>query len=191
MADKQVQNELFAFRPGKGKHFRFFLGKLKKFSPEEKKFFELAMPEEAERCKSFFSPFKFVSPFRSDKSLNERPGEYFRPVEAGDQPQTYPQWKVQTDFRKLNWRQRKRMRRKVIYILPIGPFPDFMEKTVKDSKYTFFEIIERFVGLYFLGMSVTILEPVGIRDLKCKTRIHHITRQEQVFIGGKVVSLFL
>ena len=175
MADKQRDHGSFPMRGsvrGKKEHFRFLMGKQKKLSTEENNFFELTIQGKSEESSnSLFSSFKSDSPSSGD---------------AHEQPQTFPQWKVQTDFRRLNWRQRKRMQQKIIYILPIGPFPDFVNTAVKGSKWTLFELIKQFVGLYFVGMAVQTLEPVDIRDLKCKTRVHHLTKQRQVLIGGKV-----
>ena len=142
------------------------------------------MPQEADKCSCFFPPF--------EKYLNMVPGNQngLHVIEAGDQPQTFPEWKVQTDFRKLHWRQMKRMRRRIIYILPIGPFPDFVNDRVNERSWTLFEIIQRFVAVFFLGMVVKVLEPVNIFDLKCKTRTHHLTKQQQVFIGGRYLYRF-
>ena len=98
--------------------------------------------------------------------------------------QTFPEWKVQTDFRKLRFHQRKRLKQKVVYLQPIGPFPASVYRTVDGLNCALFQLLQSFMTAFFHGMAVRLLQTIMVGKLGCRTRIHADTKKMQLLVGG-------
>ncbi len=72
--------------------------------------------------------------------------------------QTFNMWKAPLD---LNWKFRRMKKRRNIALQPLDEFPDFVfELCVKGEVVTFFEFLQKFTSIYFLGFGVALLEPL-------------------------------
>jgi len=140
---------------------RALTGKLKRFNEGLRRLFELALVS-PDRC--LFESF-------TGDPLDRR------------EIQTYSEWKVQTCFRNLNRRQKKRSKRRIIYILPVGPFPVALWKPVEGMEISMFELIANFLAIFFRGMSVKMMDQILITELNCKWRIHGVTGKLQVLVS--------
>ena len=151
--------------PLKNADYRALLGRLCRFHPGVRHLFQLAvLPYD----KSSLFP-TFIG-----RSLDRR------------EVQTYPEWKVQTSFRNLNLRRRKRSKHSTIYILPIGPFPATLRKTSLDGmEISIFELMEDFVGVFFNGMSIKLMDEVNVTQVSCKSRFHAVTGKLQLLVTGE------
>ena len=101
--------------------------------------------------------------------------------------QTYPEWKVQMCFRSLRKHHRKRSRQKIIYILPVGPFPKILRMPIERGSVSTFELIRRFVSCYFFGMTVKFLEEIAVTKVNCKQRFHPVTGKLQLLVTGQSI----
>ena len=91
--------------------------------------------------------------------------------------QTYRKWKSTMD---VNFRLRLlRGHRSVIYIQPIGTFPDFVVAG------GFFELLRSYAQAFFHGMTVRLLEtlPAAEGDWGVRSRTHAVTGQRQILVG--------
>lgn len=149
---------------------RALTGKLKRFNEGLRRLFELALVS-PDRCPSLFESF-------TGDPLDRR------------EIQTYSEWKVQTCFRNLNRRQKKRSKRRIIYILPVGPFPVALWKPVEGMEISMFELIANFLAIFFRGMSVKMMDQILISELNCKWRIHGVTGKLQVLVSGRQRCFF-
>ena len=107
---------------------RALIGKLKRFNNGVRRFFELA-----------------TSPTASSQNLFE---EFTGDPLDRREIQTYPQWKVQTSFRNLNRRHRKRSKQREIYILPIGPFPQVLWRPLPGMEISTFDLIVNIAAVF-------------------------------------------
>ncbi|XP_022797839.1 archaemetzincin-2-like [Stylophora pistillata] len=96
--------------------------------------------------------------------------------------QTYPEWKVQTCFRNLRKHHRKRSRQRIIYILPVRPFPKVLRTPVEHGSVSIFELIRRFVSCFFFGMTVVYLDEIPVTKVNCKQRFHPDTGKLQLLV---------
>lgn len=148
---------------------RALIGKLKRFGGGMRRLFELALlPPDSSQ--SLFGAF-------TSEPLDRR------------EIQTYCEWKVQTCFRNLNRGQRKRTKRRIIYILPIGPFPEALLEPFPEMDMTLFELIANFVGIFFQGMKAKLVDKVNFIDINCRQRIHAVTGKLQLLVSGEQVGL--
>lgn len=144
---------------------RAVIGKLKRFDEGIRRLFEQAiMPQ--------------------DSSQNLFEGFTGEPLDRRE-IQTYSEWKVQGCFRNLSRRQRKRTKQRIIYILPIGPFPEAIWKPVEGMETSVFQLIANFVGIFFLGMRVKIMDQILVTEMNCKRRIHAVTGKLQLLVSGR------
>ncbi|KAK3718285.1 hypothetical protein QZH41_010095, partial [Actinostola sp. cb2023] len=144
---------------------RVLLGDLRHCETRSRRLFELALPSSASKCGEFFPPFDTEA------------------AKLAKLHQTFPQWKIQKDFQKLHYRQRKRIRQKRIYMLPIGPFPDFVSAKIPCLKSSLFELLCKFVSNFYLGFEVELLDVVNVNEIQCKTRIHGGTGTRQILVA--------
>ena len=82
--------------------------------------------------------------------------------------QTYPEWKVQMCFRNLRKHHRKRYRQRILYILPVSPFPKGLRIPIEYGSVPTFELIKSFVSCYFFGMTVKFLDEIAVTKVNCK-----------------------
>jgi hypothetical protein len=150
---------------------RILLGDMRHINPTVRRLYELALPENLSKCGNFFAPYE-TTPEQFEKLRFER--------------QTFSQWKVQREFQKLHYRQRTRMKRKRIYILPIGSFPNFVLEKIPGLAISLFEVLCNFVSVFYLGFSVEMLNVVDLNEISCKTRVHPGTGKLQILVGGKI-----
>ena len=144
---------------------RAVIGKVKRFDEGIRRLFEQAtMPQ--------------------DSSQNLFEGFTGEPLDRRE-IQTYSEWKVQGCFRNLSRRQRKRSKQRIIYILPIGPFPEATWKPVEGMETSVFQVIAKFVGIFFLGMRVKIMDQIFVTEMNCKRRIHAVTGKLQLLVSGR------
>lgn len=148
---------------------KILLGDMRDIPPSVRRFFELALPENFSECGIFFAPFE-STPEEFEKLRIER--------------QTFPQWKVQREFQKLHYRQRIRLKKRKIYVLPIGPFPSFVLQNIPGSTSSLFELLSNFISVFYLGFSVEILEVKDLSEMSCQTRVHPGTGKLQILVGG-------
>lgn len=143
---------------------RALIGKLKRFGGGMRRLFELALlPPDSSQ--NLFGAF-------TSEPLDRR------------EIQTYCEWKVQTCFRNLNRGQRKRSKRRIIYILPIGPFPEALLEPFPEVDMTLLELIANFVGIFFQGMKAKLMDKVNFIDINCRQRIHAVTGKLQLLVSG-------
>lgn len=144
---------------------RALIGKIKHFDTRIRGVFEQAMlPEDSSQ--SLFTTF-------TGEPLDRR------------EIQTYAAWKVQSCFRNLNRRQRKRSKRKIIYILPVGPFPEALWEPIQGTEnISLFQLIANFVGIFFHGMNIKIMDQILVTEVNCKQRIHPVTGKLQLLVSG-------
>jgi len=150
---------------------RAVIGKLKRFNSGIRRFFELATSPTPS------SQYQFEE-FTGD-TLDRR------------EIQTYPQWKVQTCFRNLNRHQNKRSKQKKIYVLPIGPFPEVLWRTLSGMEVSIFDLIVNFAAVFFHGMTVELVDEVLATEVNCKKRMHPGTGKLQLLVTGKVREIML
>ena len=148
---------------------RALIGRLKRFDYGIRRVFELAAPP-ADSRQNLFETF-------AGDPLDRR------------EIQTYPAWKVQTCFRNLNRYQRKRSKQRKIYILPIGPFPEVLWKTVEGMEVSIFELLVKFAAVFFHGMTVTLMDEILATEVYCKRRVHPDTGKLQLLVKGKLRDL--
>ena len=148
---------------------RALIGKLKRFDHGTRRLFELALLSPSSSQNLLFGSF-------TGEPLDRR------------EIQTYSEWKVQSCFRKLNMRQKKRSKHRIIYILPIGPFPAALWKPVQGMEISVFELIANFVATFFYGMSVKMMDKISVTGFNCTRRIHAVTGKIQLLVSGKMVS---
>ena len=98
--------------------------------------------------------------------------------------QTYAEWKVQGCFRNLDRRQRKRSKRKLVYILPVGPFPEALWEPIQGTEISLFQMIANFVEIFFHGMNIKIMDQILLSEVNCKHRIHPVTGKLQLLVSG-------
>ena len=103
--------------------------------------------------------------------------------------QTYAAWKVQNDFRKLHLRQRRRLKNKVVYLQPIGPFPASCHRAIEGLNCSLFQLLQTFMAAFFHGMTVRLRETIMVDEINCKTRIHPHTDKIQLLVKGDSTSL--
>ena len=105
-----------------------------------------------------------------------------------EEVQSYSEWKVFLSMLKLSsWKHFRRFRKSVIYILPVGPFPDEMLSGLVSPQLTFLQALVNFGEAFFHGMSIKILPVIEYKEIGCKTRIHHKTGQLQLLLPGKYI----
>ncbi|XP_031549207.1 archaemetzincin-2-like isoform X2 [Actinia tenebrosa] len=147
---------------------KILLGDIRDIHPSVRRLYELGLPENLSKCGSFFAPFE-STPEEFDKLRFQR--------------QTFPQWKVQREFQKLHYRQRLRLKKRKIYILPIGPFPSFVLKKILGLASSLFELLSNFVSVFYAGFSVEMLEVKDLGEIPCQTRVHPGTGKLQILVG--------
>ena len=159
--------KLFKMNGSKSKPInrRALIGKLKRFDVGVRALFALA----TDSCQNLYQTF-------TGDPLDRR------------EMQTYPEWKVQTCFRNLRRHQRKRSQQRIIYILPIGPFPEVLWKPIVQGTISTFELIRRFVSVFFHGMTVKIMDEIAVTKINCKQRLHPVTGKLQLLVTGKGIS---
>lgn len=104
--------------------------------------------------------------------------------------QTYPEWKVQMCFRNLSRHQRKRSSRKIIYILPIGPFIEAVSKPIEGLQVSVFELLAIFLRTFFQGMDLQIMDQILVSEVNCTRRIHTVTGKLQLLASGMFRILY-
>lgn len=149
---------------------RVILGNLKYYEPRYRRLFELSLPENSAKSNFLFPALRPTLP--SCKIRTEG--------------QPFPQWKVQRDFQKLRFKQRKRLKQKKIYVLPIGPFPQFVMAKIGGLNFSMFELLCEFVSIYYLGFEVLLKDEISLDELCCTTRIHAGTGMKQVLVKGRI-----
>ena len=157
------------------------VGKLKRFSPGIRKFFEQAVDETTREESGMFEQFV------QQQNVADKIGTDSSQTKAGplkQASQTYPLWKVNMSFVKLDFRQRKRLKQTTIYLLPIGPFPNNIVFSEESLGVSLFELLCKFASVFFYGMKVKLLASVNVDELNCKTRVHPKTKKKQILVGG-------
>lgn len=101
----------------------------------------------------------------------------------------YPQWKVQMCFRNLSRHHRKRSSRKIIYILPIGPFTEAAWKPIEGLQISVFELLANFLRTFFQGMDLKIMDEILVSEVNCTRRIHTVTGKLQLLASGMFRTL--
>lgn len=103
--------------------------------------------------------------------------------------QTYPEWKVQMCFRNLSRHHRKRSSRKIIYILPIGPFTEAVWKPIEGLQISVFELLANFLRTFFQGMDLKIMDEILVSEVNCTRRIHTVTGKLQLLASDMLRHL--
>lgn len=107
-----------------------------------------------------------------------------------EEVQSYAEWKIFMSWIKLSsWRYFRRLRKSVLYILPIGPFPDGMLSSLVSPQLTFLQALITFGESFFMGMSIKPLPVIEYKEIGCTTRLHNRTGQLQLFLPGRSLSL--
>ena len=103
-----------------------------------------------------------------------------------EEVQSYSEWKVFMSWMKLSsWKNFKRLRKSVVYILPVGPFPEEMLSSLVSPQLTFLQSLVSFGEAFFMGISLKVLPVIEYKEIGCKTRFHSKTGQLQLLLPGK------
>ena len=113
--------------------------------------------------------------------------------------QTYPQWKVMCDVQKLHsCKKRKRFKNRTLYILPFGTFDEQetvdslinecnQEGGLPQRSLNLFQVVMKFMSLFFQGMEVKLLPFQDINSLDFRMRVHGRTNRKQVLVTGMCI----
>lgn len=85
-------------------------------------------------------------------------------------------WRSPIQLHRLNYRQRQ-----VIYLQPLGEFPEFIENFSYENIQGFFNFLQTFLACFFYGFEIKVLPTISHGDYK--TRIHEKTGKEQILVG--------
>ena len=108
-----------------------------------------------------------------------------------EEVQSYSEWKVFLLWMKMSsWKLFRRFHKSVIYILPVGPFPEEMLSSLVSPQLSFLQALITFGEAFFIGMSIKVLPVIEYKEIGCKTRLHHKTGQLQLFLPGKTCLLY-
>eukprot|EP00794_Sanderia_malayensis_P018269 gene18269-20089_t len=100
-----------------------------------------------------------------------------------EEVQSYSEWKYFMSWIKLSsLKQFRRLRKSVIYLLPIGPFPVDMLASLVSPQLGFLHSLVSFGEAFFPGMSFKLLPEVDYEATGCQTRIHQKTGQLQLLL---------
>ena len=90
-----------------------------------------------------------------------------------------------------SWKQFRRFHRSVVYILPVGPFPEEMLSSLVSPQLSFLQALVTFGEAFFIGMSIKVLPVIEYKEIGCTTRLHHKTGQLQLFLPGMIFYFFV
>ncbi|CAD5125360.1 unnamed protein product [Dimorphilus gyrociliatus] len=85
-------------------------------------------------------------------------------------------WRSPIQLHRVNYK-----RRRVIYLQPLGEFPDFIHNFSFENIKGFFQVLQKYLSVFFYGFDVQILPQRPYGDYK--TRVHQKTEKEQILVG--------
>ena len=93
--------------------------------------------------------------------------------------QTFSMWKASMDINFRFWRLRKR---RTIYIQPLDSFPDFVTEFSYSTGMGFFDLLQKFMEIFFMGCPVHLLPVIDIASWNITSRYHKITEKKQYLV---------
>ncbi len=171
------------------------VGTTKKLPRPESLFYETLISfRKLPECAQLFLPLKLQnhlksrrnssrkSSYNSNKSDDQLKRQCSREEE---EVQSYLEWKYFISWIKLSsLKQFRRLRKSVIYILPIGPFPENMLVSLVSPQLSFLQSLVNFGEAFFPGISFKLLPEIEYEEIGCETRIHQKTGQLQLLLPG-------
>ena len=175
------------------------VGNTKKLPHAEKLFYETLISfRKLPECAQLFLPLQLQNHLRSisRKSSSISNGKYEKSKHSSvkrqcskedEEIQSYAEWKVFVSWLKLtSWKHFRRFRKSVVYILPIGPFPEGLLNALVSPQLSFLQALVCFGEAFFSGISFQILPEIEFKEIGCTTRIHNKAGQLQLLLPGKV-----
>jgi len=171
------------------------VGNTKKLPCPEKHFYETLINfRKLPECAQLFLPLQIQSHIKAKRKgsslssngrngANERNDVRRQCSREEEEVQSYSEWKVFISWMKLSsWKNFKRLRKSVVYILPVGPFPEEMLSSLVSPQLTFLQALVSFGEAFFMGISLKVLPVIEYKEIGCKTRFHNKTGQLQLLL---------
>nr|XP_018667754.1 uncharacterized protein LOC100184998 isoform X1 [Ciona intestinalis] len=148
---------------------------LDKMSDSDQNFYRLAYEHCNNICTCKAQNYKIEDPMF----------ERLEPCPKSFDCQSYSHWKHSIAMSWLNrfidgfeWKFNKLK----LQLLPIGPFPDFVENFRSKDGLNLFQMLVQFLSSFFSGSIVEMLPQLNIEDLNVRKRQHSFTGKEQYLV---------
>ncbi len=175
------------------------VGTTRKLPRAESLFYETLISfRKLPECAQLFLPLKLQTP-----KINRTPSRTSGASRKSDEEvknqcskddgevQSYLEWKNFMSWIKLSsLKQFRRLRKSIVYILPIGPFPENMLVSLVSPQLTFIQSLMSYCEAFFPGMTFKLLPQIEYKEIGCKTRIHRKSGQLQLLLPGMYQSTF-
>ena len=101
--------------------------------------------------------------------------------------QTYTRWKLHRLWQKAFHPRRES--RRIICLQPLGDLTITSESTGEDMSSLVVDRLKAFVEAFFFGVTVEVLPPLALNEVRCDHRIHERTNRVQWLVTDLLIHL--